>query len=408
MLCVSITVRQQLEHTEARARVATAESLIHAFLERTGVTGHASSRRYLWTDAYAVLALVGLHRRTARREHLDSAIALAHHVHHHLGRFRPDDARSGWISGLSERDGERRPTAGGLRIGKPEPERPPGAMLDERMEWDRDGQYFHYLTKWMLALNRMAHATGDPIWNDWAVDLALAAWPAFAAMQDAAGAPRMHWKMSTDLSRPLVASMGHHDPLDGFSTFTQLRASQRILGGGHSHTALDSAWADMLAMCERSHSWATTDALGIGGMLQDLCTIVHLTADGACEAGRTLDRTLVDSVRSLDALASAHEFERSPRGRLAFRELGLAIGLHGVEPIRHTIISSHARFGSAAEVERRLGYVQALIEHVGTAEVIERQWCGPSAHATPGWHNHEDINTVMLAASLVPDACIRP
>ena len=24
-----------------------------------------------------------------------------------------------------------------------------GAPVDERLEWDRDGQYFHYLTKWM-------------------------------------------------------------------------------------------------------------------------------------------------------------------------------------------------------------------------------------------------------------------
>ena len=401
-------MRQHLEQPGIGARTAAAESLIRSFIERTGVEGQGSSRRYLWTDAYAVIALVGLHRHTCRQAHLDCALSLAQQVHHELGRFRPDDVRSGWISGLSDAEGERRPTAGGLRIGKQEPERPPGAALDERLEWDRDGQYFHYLTKWMIALNRLAHATGNPIWNDWAVDLALAAWPAFSAPADASGVPRMHWKMSTDLSRPLVPSMGHHDPLDGLATFAQIRASQRLLGGQRSHSALDAAWADMLAMCEQCRSWATMDPLGIGGMLLDLAAIVRLTAEGECEAGRTLDRVLVDAVRSLDAFASSREIERPMQGRLAFREVGLAIGLHAAEGLKAAILHAHARFGSHADVERRLGSVQAVLEHLELADEIERCWLDPSAQAMPVWRSHEDINSAMLAASLVPDACTAP
>jgi hypothetical protein len=393
---------------DAGVRVAAAESLIRAFLDRTGVTGSAPSRRYLWTDAHAVLALVGLHGRTSRQEHLDSALALVQRVHHELGKFRHDDARTGWISGLPEQDGQQRPTAGGLRIGKPEPERPPGAMLDERMEWDRDGQYFHYLTKWMLALNRLAHATGNPTWNDWAIDLALAAWPAFAAMPDPSGSPRMHWKMSTDLSRPLVASMGHHDPLDGLATFAHLRASQRMLGGSRSHGALDDAWRDMLAMCERSHSWATTDPLGIGGLLLDLSVIVRLTAQGACEAGHTLERALIDAVRSLDALDSSRDLDQPVQGRLPFREIGLAIGLHAAESVRPAMIHAQSRFGSARDVAHLLGSVQAIHEHMVMGEGIERCWLDPFAQELPAWHSHEDINAAMLAASLVPDAFIRP
>lgn len=401
-------VRQHLEQIGAGARTAVAESLIRSFIERTGVKGQGCSRRYLWTDAYAILALVGLHRHTFRQAHLDSALALAQRVHHELARYRTDDSRTGWISGLSEVEGERWPTAGGLRIGKPEPERPPGAALDERLEWDRDGQYFHYLTKWMVALNRLAHATGNPMWNDWAVDLALASWPAFSAPADAFGVPRMHWKMSTDLSRPLVPSMGHHDPLDALATFAQIRASQRLLGGQRSHSALDSAWADMLAMCEQSRSWATTDPLGIGGMLLDLAAIVRLTSEGECEAGRTLDRVLLDAVRSLDAFASSREIERPMQGRLAFREVGLAIGLHAVEGLRTAILRAHSRFGSPGDVERRLGSVQAILEHLDLRGEIERCWLDPSAQAMPVWRSHEDINSVMLAASLVPDACIAP
>ena len=38
---------------------------------------------------------------------------------------------------------------------------------------------------------------------------------------------RMYWKLSIDLSRPLVASMGQHDPLDGLVTCAQLEATAR-------------------------------------------------------------------------------------------------------------------------------------------------------------------------------------
>ncbi len=91
----------------------------------------------------------------------------------------PTTRARGWISGLAEREGEAHPTRGGLRIGKPLPERAPGEPFDERLEWDRDGQYFHYLTKWMHALDQVARATGQPMFNVWARELAHAAHRAF-------------------------------------------------------------------------------------------------------------------------------------------------------------------------------------------------------------------------------------
>jgi hypothetical protein len=215
----------------------------------------------------------------------------------------------------------------------------------------------------------------------------------------------MHWKMSTDLSRPLVPSMGHHDPMDGLATFAELRATQRALGGQRSHGALEPAWVDMFMMCDRALSWATADALGIGGLLQAAATLVRLTAAGECEPGRTLGRLLVDAARSLDAFVSSGDTGRPAGGRLAFRELGLAIGLHGIERMKATVIHSHSRFGSARDAERLLGSVQALHEHAHIRDEIERCWLDPAAQAAAAWRHHEDINTVMLAASLVPDAC---
>jgi hypothetical protein len=99
-----------------------------------------------------------LRRRTGAEEYKDLALRLVDQVHHVLGRHREDDKRTGWISGLGEEEGREHPTAGGLRIGKGMKERGPREAFDERLEWDRDGQYYHYLTKWMHALNRVSQA----------------------------------------------------------------------------------------------------------------------------------------------------------------------------------------------------------------------------------------------------------
>jgi hypothetical protein len=89
-----------------------------------------------------------------------------------LGRFRRDEDRRGWISGLDEEAGRRHPTLGGLRIGKPLGERGADEIIDERLEWDRDGQYFHYLTKRVHALCRTAFVMRSHECAQWAGELA--------------------------------------------------------------------------------------------------------------------------------------------------------------------------------------------------------------------------------------------
>ncbi len=132
----------------------------------------APRRRYLWTDAFAVCNFLGLYEETGDVKFKDLALQLVGQVHSTLGRYRQDDTRDGWISGLDEEEGRLHPTAGGLRIGKELKERKSTEPLDERLEWDRDGQYFHYLTKWMHALNRVTRVTGEFAYNRWAVELA--------------------------------------------------------------------------------------------------------------------------------------------------------------------------------------------------------------------------------------------
>ncbi len=131
------------------SRVQEAIELMTGFAERTGLSSERPQQRYLWADAFAVCNLLGLARATGDKRYTDLALRLVYRVHHILGRQRDDDSHKGWISGLNEQEGEAHPTRGGLRIGKGLPERRPDQPFDERLEWDRDGQYFHDLTKWM-------------------------------------------------------------------------------------------------------------------------------------------------------------------------------------------------------------------------------------------------------------------
>ena len=147
--------------------------------EYAGLTGlstaGSSPQRYLWTDAFAVCNFLELYRQTGDEHYRHLASLLVDQVHAVLGRHRADDSRSGWISGLDEQEGAGHPTIGGLRIGKEMNERRPEDPFDEQLEWDRDGQYYHYLTQWMHSLDRMSVVTGDPTYNKWAIELAKTA-----------------------------------------------------------------------------------------------------------------------------------------------------------------------------------------------------------------------------------------
>ncbi|MGH7241883.1 MAG: hypothetical protein ACREJD_00505 [Phycisphaerales bacterium] len=327
-------------------------------------------------------------------------------VHSILGKHRADDSRSGWISGLSESEGEQYPTAGGLRIGKPVPERKPGEQYDEQFEWERDGQYFHYLTKWMLALNRVGQVTGDPRYNDWAIELAKAAYRGFVYQPRGGGAKRVYWKMNVDLSRPAVPSMGQHDPLDGYITFAALTA--RELGGISASSALARETMDMRGMCEAIPGWATSDALGIGGLLTEAAHLLRLIASGHIKFDDLLPRLLIDAQRSLQAFNSGRELVLPAGARLAFRELGLSIGLRCLDPMRAMLEQCAGRFDGAYSTAQLVALLESVARFAPLADTIENFWLSADAQESATWEAHLDINSVMLAASLVPDALVMP
>ena len=372
--------------------IAYVRAIMLAFADRTGLTNPDNpARRYLWTDAHAVCTYLSLHVTTGDDDYLELALALVDQVHTILGRHRDDDAREGWISGLSDEEGRQHPTAGGLRIGKPLNERQTTDPVDERLEWERDGQYFHYLTRWMHALCRVAAVTGETIYRGWAVELAQAAYAGFAVA--APGGMRLCWKMSIDLTRPAVATSGHHDPLDGFVTFRE------IAGTGESR--LDGELAELANMIE-GRDWATTDPLGIGGLLFDANRVIRLTAAGSMD-GSELAATLVYAA---DESLAAYTRDPAPglpaEYRLAFRELGLAIGLHAVESMQLSLDDT----ATDNDNPRLQAQLRELMQYAGLAQHIENFWLDTKHQQTETWTEHRDINEVMLATSLAPDGLL--
>jgi hypothetical protein len=382
--------------TQDRRRDAV--ELMLGFAERTGLTGAGTPRRYLWTDAFAVCNFLGLARVTGEERYEELALRLVDRVHHTLGWHRPDDPRTGWISGLSASEGEQHPTRGGLRIGKELPERQPGEPIEERLEWERDGQYFHYLTQWMHALDQAARATGQPAFNRWARELAETAHATFTDASPGAGR-RMYWKMSIDLSRPLVSSMGQHDPLAGYITCLQLRATRSASSVSEPDMELEAATAGFRSMID-GRDLATADPLGIGGLLADACRLEQLMRQGASADAELLVRMLAAAHAGLERYARQADLQEPATRRLAFRELGLAIGLQAVVLMSRSAEGDPQGFPGGPAARARL---EALMRHADLRGRIEAFWLDPRHRIARTWTEHRDINEVMLATSLAPE-----
>ena len=380
------------------------QEIMEEFRSRTGLltVGAGAAHRYLWTDAFAVCNYLALYKQSGREEYLHLALGLIDQVHEILGRHREDDLRHGWISGLSEREGRLHPTAGGLRIGKKLPERQADEPLDENLEWERDGQYFHYLTKWMHALCRVSRVIDNQVYTAWAGELAERALSAFSYTAGD-GSKRMYWKMSIDLSRPQVASMGHHDPLDGLITCLEIREQIEGQQEKNSHL-LEAEIVELADMC-RGVNWTTPDPLGLGGLLADACRLAQLqSADAQIPLPGLLQDMLDAAVVGLSIYVRDNSMQLPADYRLAFRELGLAIGLHGLARIKELISSQPGFFRS----EPRLGsLLEALNHYRPLQEQIEEFWLEPENREAGSWQDHADINMVMLAASLAPEGFLK-
>ncbi|TBW28599.1 hypothetical protein [Gramella sp. KN1008] len=367
-----------------QTKTKQAAKLMEGFARRTGlINGQEDpSSRYLWTDAFAVNSFFGLYHITADASYRERAFRLIDLVHEYLGKYHPGDKRKGWISGLSNEKAELHPTAGGLRIGKSLPERTGSESFNEQLEWERDGQYFHYLTKWINTLYQAENESEDYRYSRWAAEL-LAATSAFIVNgnQD----PRMYWKMDAELSQPLVSSMGAHDPLEGLICTAGI-----IRRFPDRKSEFDYMLSAFNRMCE-GQTWITSDPLGIGGLLTD-CVRAFILKKEDLHLSLDPEQLLKESIQSINNYQRNNRWEGASQ-RLAFRECGLSLGVRIFRGMKQKL--------NIPGISNAQMQCYELL-----ANEIEDFWMDTRNQKAGTWKSHININSVTLAASLI--ACNHP
>jgi hypothetical protein len=251
----------------------------------------------------------------------------------------------------------------------------------------------------MQALTRIAVVSGDGYYQRWALELARAAHAGFTYEPVVDKPKRMYWKMSVDLSRPLVASMGHHDPLDALITYVELRANSVRHDNSLSDITLESEIADCQAMCA-GKTWATDDPLGTGNLMVDTFRLAQTEDEFDIAGPVDLASLLADCEAGLVAFVDSGILNHPAEYRLAFRELGLSTGLHALARLRGLIERNPSKFSLAEGHRRRL---EKLDKFSCLSNVIESFWLQAAHQQSETWSDHLDINSVMLATSLAPD-----
>ncbi|KFG77842.1 hypothetical protein MANI_023802 [Metarhizium anisopliae] len=310
-----------------------------------GAGGHHG--RYLWTDAFGVINFLTLYKETSAVRYLNLAAGLVDSVHNILGRTRDGSQR---LPGATE----DAPLTGGLRIGK---------MAE--FGADGDGQYHHYLTIWMFALNRMAVATGEPKFNNWAMELGRAVHPHFV-VPDTRGHKRMVWKISTDMKDVLVPSEGHLDAATGFAVYRLLQQTAESYGGG-DELSLRAEIADYSAIMTRPGKLApTSDSLDLGmGLWMCQFCLDEPWADGFVDTSLRMLRDGLEHSRHGGSGLQRYK-------RLAFREFGAYLGV------------------------RCIGADEELQDRVDT---LIKSWDGTGGHVD---EELKPISHVMYASALIP------
>lgn len=370
-------MNSKAEHNKTIAR-----QLLDDFLHRTGIKGEGGDprRRYLWTDAFAVQCCFSLARSEKENDYLQYGLDLIDWVHNTLGKHRPDDSRTGWISGLSEEEGEKHPTTGGLRIGKKFPEKAAGTYSNPYKEMECDGQYLHYLTRWFSALTTAYHETGEEKYALWAAEL-IQVTQKFVNKEGVA--VQLYWKMKTDLSEPSVKSMGMHDPLEGLLSILSIKEFAKKKG-----ISLEKPEADLENICE-DMSWFTTDALGIGGLLLNIGKAGMMVQNGqSLPQSIHPGKLLADSLTGLQVYSDNSSGRDPAETRLPFRECGLSLGIYAITGLQNDL--------DLPDLD-----IRPLEKFAMLAVDLENFWLYPRHREAQTWKKHFDINAVSLASSLL-------
>lgn len=224
--------------------------------------------RYLWTDSFGVVLLVSLYRELGEKKYLDEAKEVVNEVFRVLGRNK------------------------GLRIGEPA---------------ERDGQYFHYLAKWMQALNELGKI--EPEYHKMAVDLVKQVHAQFVVPHQG-----VYWKMKEDLSGPYPGyGFGGLDFYQGYAIYRIIDSS-----------ALSSEIGDMYDLIQRNYyQFSCTQDLGLGDMLY----YTHFFPDE--HWAQTVREKCIKNLSSMwkEEGYFIRDSKRAPKKVLAFGNFGISLGL---------------------------------------------------------------------------------
>jgi hypothetical protein len=118
------------------------------------------------------------------------------------------------------------------------------------------------------------------------------------------------------------------------------------------------------------------------------------------EENGLLQRLLDCALMGLESYGTTNPGSPSAEYRLAFRELGLSIGLKAVGRLQDWIKQNP---GSLRQTHSLLSRIKALMRFAPMGERIEKFWMDGINQKAPTWREHRGINEVMLATSLTPD-----
>jgi len=227
--------------------------------------------RYLWTDAHGVCNYISLYKATNDPIYIEKTENLINSVYTVLGRPK------------------------GIRIGQ---------------EPDRDGQYFHYLTKWIFALTQFSKIKQE--YHQKAVDLVKTIHPKFYIKNKG-----IYWKMLEDLSGPYPGyGYGGLDYYDGYCVYKLL-----------DPVALSSEINDMRKLIDKNYpNFSCSQDLGLGEILW--MSHFYKDEDWAKYVSQQAIETL--DIMWVDKGEKGGYFCRNPgaeKVKFAFTNFGVSVGL---------------------------------------------------------------------------------
>ena len=138
--------------------------------------------------------------------------------------------------------------------------------------------------------------------------------------------------------------------------------------------------------------WETDDPLGIGALLVLAHRVAARIGHRGAPERALLGQLLAAAHSSLEMFTHQHSLDAPASARLAFRELGLAIGIHALEGISGDVDAGPSAWQSLA----------ALRPYATLGRRIDDFWSDSRHRESPAWTAHQNINDVMLATSLLP------